>query len=209
METKRTKRGINIQNKDDTSIEVNYSTGISCAYHVHMAGDHEKSFTYNSGLAIYASNIGDLDIAERCYKRAIADAEYLGRIKDKMDCLYDMIRNVYSVWARYEEALSNYQSLLKYYDSINDSRMQVSVSNSIALIHHIKGEYEQAMNLWNDNLKRAKEIGDQDSISFTLNNIAVILDDKAEYDQALKLYNRKLGDKETARRSGRNSWCPE
>ena len=39
---------------------------------------------------IYASKIGDLDIAERCYKRAIADAEYLGHIKDKMDCLYYM-----------------------------------------------------------------------------------------------------------------------
>ena len=42
--------------------------------------------------------IGGLDVAERCYKRAIADAGYLERIKDEMDCLYSMTSNVYYIW---------------------------------------------------------------------------------------------------------------
>jgi hypothetical protein len=47
-----------------------------------MAGDHEKSFTYNKELAEYAFKIrGDLDIAERCYKRAIADANSVRRAR--------------------------------------------------------------------------------------------------------------------------------
>ena len=89
---------LNRQNIDNTSIEEEgeeegYSIAISYAYHLHMAGGsyHEKSFTHNKGLAEYASKIGDLDIAERCYKRAIAEAEYLGHIKDKygLSVLYD------------------------------------------------------------------------------------------------------------------------
>jgi tetratricopeptide (TPR) repeat protein len=178
---------VNIQNNDITNIEERYSILMSCAYHLDMSGGtyHEKSFTYNKLLAIYASKIGDLDIAERCYKRAIFNAEYLGHIKDKMECLYYMTRNGYDIWGRYEEAASNYQSLLKYYDSINDSRMRVSILSNIAIIHAIKGEHEQAMDLFKDNLETAREIGDQELISGSLNNIALIHDNKAEYDQAL------------------------
>jgi tetratricopeptide (TPR) repeat protein len=96
-----------------------------------------------------------------------------------------MTRNGYDIWGRYEEAASNYQSLLKYYDSINDSRMRVSILSNIAIIHAIKGEHEQAMDLFKDNLETAREIGDQELISGSLNNIALIHDNKAEYDQAL------------------------
>jgi tetratricopeptide (TPR) repeat protein len=85
-----------------------YRITISCAYHFHMAGRkyREKSFTYNKTLAEYATKIGDLDVAERSYKRAIDDAKDMGRAQDEMDCLWDMTTNVYYVWSRYEDALS-------------------------------------------------------------------------------------------------------
>ena len=154
-----------------------------------MAGGiyHEKSFTYNKGLADYASKIGDLDIAERCYKRAIADAEYLGKVKDNMDCLYYMTANIYDVWARYEEAVSNYQSLLKYYDSANDSSMRAAVLNNMAIIHGKKGEYEEALKLYNESLEISRQFGHSQIIANTLNNIALIHDNKGEYEEALKL----------------------
>jgi tetratricopeptide (TPR) repeat protein len=106
---------------------------MSYAYHLNMAGGryHEKSFTYNKEVAEYAWRIGDLDVAEGYYKRAIVDAEYLVDVKGKMGCLFDMTTNVYFVWGRFEEAVSNYQSLLKYYDSVNDSYMQAVVLNNI------------------------------------------------------------------------------
>jgi len=190
---------LNRQNNDNMSIEEEgreerYSIAISCAYHLHMAGGkyHEKSFTYNKGLADYASKIGDLNIAERCYKRAIADAEYLGKVKDNMDCLYYMTTNVYDVWARYEESLSNYQSLLKYYISANDSRMRAALLNNIAMMDGKKGEYEQALKLYNQSLEISRQFGHSQIIANTLNNIAMIQNDKGEYEQALKLYNQSL-----------------
>jgi tetratricopeptide (TPR) repeat protein len=185
----------NRQANDNTNIgEENRSIVMSYAYHLHMAGGtyHEKSFTPNKLLAIYAFKIGDLDIAERCYKRAIFDAEYLGHIKDKMECLYDMTRDVYDIWARYEESLSNYQSLLEYYASANDSQKRSAVLNNIALIHDKKGEYDQALELYNDSLEIKRGIGYQQGIGTALNNIALIHDKKGEYDQALELYNQSL-----------------
>jgi hypothetical protein len=83
---------------DNTSIEEEggegYSIAISYAYHLHMTGGiyHEKSFTYNKELAEYASEIGDLNIAESCCKRAIAEAEYVGHIKDSIDCRFYMTK---------------------------------------------------------------------------------------------------------------------
>jgi tetratricopeptide (TPR) repeat protein len=188
---------LNRQNIDNISIKgegEGYSIAISYAYHLHMAGGryHEKSFTHNKELAEYASKIGDLDIAERCYKRAIAEAEYLGHIKDSMDCLFYMTQNVYDIWARYEESLSNYQSLLEYYDSVNDSHKRSVVLNNIALIHSKKGEYDQALELYNQSLEIARGIGDQKGIGTTLNNIAGIHYNKGENDQALELYNQSL-----------------
>jgi tetratricopeptide (TPR) repeat protein len=123
-----------------------------------MAGGiyHEKSFTHNKELVEYASKIGDLDIAERCYKRAIAEAEYLGHIKDRMDCLFYMTKNVCDIWARYEESRSNYKSLLEYYDNANDSHLRSAVLNSIAIIHDNKGEYEQALKLYNQSLEKRR-----------------------------------------------------
>jgi tetratricopeptide (TPR) repeat protein len=179
-----------------------YINATSRAYYFHMAGDHEKSFSYNKELATYASKIGDLDVAERCYKRAIDDAEYLGRVKDKMDCLYNMTTNVYSVWGRYEEALSNYKSLLEYYKSVNDSNMLAAVLRRMGWIHYRKGEYDQAMELYKQSLDIARKIGDQQGIAQTLNNIAAIHYRKREYDQAMELFNqsldiaRKIGDQQ-------------
>ena len=86
----RTNRQLNMQ--DNNKIEVKgqeiYTNAISLIISIWQEEYHEKSFGYNKGLADYASKIGDLDVAERCYKRAIADAKYLGHVKDNMDCLY-------------------------------------------------------------------------------------------------------------------------
>ncbi len=108
-----------------------------------------------STTAKYASRIGDLDIAERCYKRAIDDAKYLGRLQDEMDCLLDMTATVYSVWGRHKEALSNYQSLLEYYDKVNDTGKLARVLNDKCMILYRKGEHDKAMELYNQSLEIA------------------------------------------------------
>jgi len=177
---------------------------LGCAYHLHKAGDYkEESYKRNNSLAEYTSKIGYLDIAERCYKRAIADAKYLGRLEDERACLLKMTRNVYTIWGRYEDALSNFHSLLKYYDEVNDRGNQARLLNNIAVIHERKGEYEQALELYNQSLEIARQVGDLGGMAYTLNNMGMIYGIKGEYEQALELYNqsleikRKMGDRDT------------
>lgn len=130
-------------------------------------------------MAEYASKIGDLLTAERCYKRAIDDAKNLGRIQDEMDCLLNMTINVYNVWGRYEEALSNFRSLRGYYNRVHDSRMQALLLNNIGLIHYRVGEYDIAMELYNQGLEISSQLrDDEEGISRALNNKALIHDKK-------------------------------
>jgi tetratricopeptide (TPR) repeat protein len=157
-----------------------------------MAGDHEKSFSHNQDLAQYASKIGDLDVAERCYNRAIADAEYLGRIQDEMKCLLNITNAVYYVWGRYEESLSNYAKLLDYYGNINNHVIKAAVLNNIGMIHYKKSEYDQALDKYNQSLEISKRLGDLYTTGLTLNNIGLIHDIRGDYDQAMELYNQSL-----------------
>jgi tetratricopeptide (TPR) repeat protein len=153
----------NTESTDTEETEERFSTDMSYAHHLHMAGGrhHEESFSYNKHLAEYALKIGDLDVAERCYKRCIDDAKYLGRVQDEMNCLWLMTMKVYVIWGRYEESLSNFQSLLKHSDEINDRRMQADALNNMALIHYSRGEYDRALELYNQSLEIARKIGDQ------------------------------------------------
>jgi hypothetical protein len=50
-----------------------YSLHIRYAYHLYKAGIHDKSYSNNKRLVEFASQIGDLDLAERCFFRAIDD----------------------------------------------------------------------------------------------------------------------------------------
>jgi hypothetical protein len=112
---------------EDGEAEEKYSIAMSYAYHLHNAGGgyHEKSFRYNKALAEYASQSGDLDVA---------DAQFLKRIKDEMDCFYAMTSEVFVIWGRNDEALCKYESLLRYYQYVNDSLTLAAVLNSIAAI---------------------------------------------------------------------------
>ena len=48
---------------------------IECHLLAGIAAYHKKSFSVNKKLDEYACEKGDLDVAERCYNRAIADAK--------------------------------------------------------------------------------------------------------------------------------------
>lgn len=79
-----------------------------------------------------------------------------------MDCLWNMTQKVYFVWGRYEEALSNYQSLLEHYDKVKDlAAIRARLLNNIADIYRNRGEYEKALKLYNQSLNIATQIGDQ------------------------------------------------
>jgi tetratricopeptide (TPR) repeat protein len=178
----------------NTTKDISYllKTEYAYAYHLHEAGKHEESYTYNIKVAHYASRIGDLDIAERCYIRAINDATQLDDNKKKLDSLYSLTADIYSEWGRNEEAYNNYLILLEYYRNTDDKRKIVSVLLGMAGIHFWKAEYETALKLYNESLAISKELGEQYDVAAVLINIANIHSQKGEYETALKLYNESL-----------------
>jgi tetratricopeptide (TPR) repeat protein len=179
-----------------------YQIAIECANHLHNAGRHEESYTYNERLADYASKtIGDLDLAERCYKIAIDDAEKLGNLAGKVHSIHKLSVYVYKVWGRYDEALDNYQYVLKYYEDIKARSNQSGALNDIANIYIMKGEYDAALDKYNESFEIKRELGDKNGIAMSLGNIANIHYSIGEFDAALDKYNesleikRELGDK--------------
>lgn len=116
-----------------------YNLLIACAYHLYKAGMHEESYNHNKNLAQFAFKMGDIDLAERSYERAIKDAEHLGKINDKMKCTYELTKSVYFYQGRYAEAFDNYQELSKYFSRFNDIRYLAMISNDVALIRSAMG----------------------------------------------------------------------
>ena len=180
-----------------------YEIAIGCANHLHNAGRYEESYTYNERLANYASNtIGDLDLAERCYKMAIDDAEKLGNLEGKIKCIHDLSWRVYYLWGRYDEALAKYQYVLKYSKDIGNRSKQSIVLNNMGLIYQNRGDYDTALSKYNESLEIKRQLGDKQFIASSLNNIGSIYENKGDYDAALDKHNesleikRQLGDKQ-------------
>jgi tetratricopeptide (TPR) repeat protein len=179
--------------KDSELKDGAYNRSIALAYHLYMSGKNiEQSFSVNRNLADNASNIGDLDLAERCYNRALDDARQMVKREDEMSCLFSLTANVYTTWSRNDEASANLQILLKYYTETKDSQMQARSLNAIGSIHGNKGEYDEAIKLYNQSLEISKHLGDQKGVASSLNNIGLIHGSKGEYDEAIKLYNQSL-----------------
>ncbi len=196
-EYESTSNAVDVENMD------NYTVTVSAAYHLHMSKKSpEESFRRNRDIADHASKIGNLDLAERCYKMALKDIEQIryqydetnrqNIISDGMWCLNDLAVNVYYIWGRYGDALSNYQSVLEYSKGNKNKVMESRVLHNIAMIHSSKGEYDRAVEMYDQSLKIKKKIGDQKGIASTLNNMAMIHYNKGEYDQALEMCNQSL-----------------
>ena len=67
-----------IENNGGLRTQNDYKISLSVAYHLHMSGKSPNvSFKRNKDIGDYASTIGDLNLAERCYKRAIEDIKQL------------------------------------------------------------------------------------------------------------------------------------
>jgi tetratricopeptide (TPR) repeat protein len=184
-------QSINLVSQNDS-----YSSYVARAYHLHLSGKNAESLAINRDLANDVSAIGDLDLAERCYNRAIDDARQMDSRLDEMSCLFSLTTNVYITWGRFDEALVNFQILLKYYHETNDSQMYSRSLHNIGLIHKKRGEYDQAIEKYNESLEISRELGDQQGIAYTLHNLGMIHNKMGEDDQAIEKYNESLKIKE-------------
>jgi len=62
---------VRIRMHDEISDIEDYNLRIRYACHLYKAGIHDKSYRINMRLAKFACQVGDLDLAERCFLRAI------------------------------------------------------------------------------------------------------------------------------------------
>lgn len=146
-------------------------------------------------MAELATNDGNLDLAERCYKKAIEDAKDLRRIGDMMKPLHDMSRRVYFIWGRYDVACENYQTVLDYYRKLGSRGMKnVAIDpEHMALINQNRGQYEEALRLLQESLEISKKIGNKEDIASFLNNIALIHQDKGRNDKGSRIIQSLFG----------------
>jgi len=183
--------GLQVQEKqgDEEDKEIIYSISISRAYHFHMAGDHKESFTYNKKLAERAYNIGDLDIAERCYKRAIDDAKHLDRTEDEMKCIFYLSRILY-VWGRYKEALDNYEYLQSYCIKNNDNKLLPKVLYGLSEIWLIRGDLQRTSDLATKSLSMAIDRERKKGFSLMLSERGDIKYERKQ--EVLQIYDDRL-----------------
>jgi tetratricopeptide (TPR) repeat protein len=182
------KKKLNIDNSSNVQYNQEYyKLEYGYAYHLHNAGKYSDSFNYNNKVAKIAFKLGNLDEAELCYKRCL-DAATKDRNIDKYsaNAIIFSLSHIYSIWGRYDEALSNLKELLNYYIQNKMEYEQVPTLNNIGIILKSKGEYDEAIMVYEESLEIARKIGDQQGIPYTLTNIGNIFKDKREYDKALK-----------------------
>jgi tetratricopeptide (TPR) repeat protein len=174
---------------------------IGCAYHLHEAGMCEESMIFNKCTAQRASYIGDLDLSERCYKRAIDDAEKAECVdefcriyysQEILDLYINLTHNVIAVWGRYDEAYENYQQLLEsiteYFPSISNQRSLVL--SYMAHIHYIKKEYDQAEEFYRESLSIAESLRNQTTVAEISHGMGMIYYDNKKYGEAVNWFEK-------------------
>ena len=78
-----------------------------------------------------------------------------------INCTFEMTNNVYVVWGRHDEAIKNYESILKYYIEKGDEEGRANTLGNLAVMHTYKGEYDEAIKNYESILRYYIENGDE------------------------------------------------
>ena len=147
-------------------------------------------------IARIAFNYGDLDLAEKCYQRAIIDAQALGKIDDKMRSMLELSRNVYMIWdGRHEEAKNNYQSIYEYSINLKDYNLQTLVLSELANYYDVtENNYDKSLRILNKSLSilEGEQPKNQYANAAIQYQIASVLKKQKKYELALEKYEDSL-----------------
>jgi tetratricopeptide (TPR) repeat protein len=147
-------------------------------------------------VAEYAWRIGDLDQAERCYNTATNDAVKLNKIKDEKVTLLELTNNVLMLWGRYNEALSNYHSLLDYFSkSPGDQNLKYKSEALLGIgdIHARRRDgIDIALTNFDASLEISRKISDKVGEAMALLQMGNVYRKQGENDKALEKYNESL-----------------
>ncbi len=182
-----------IQNiREPESIGLYFDNASYYAYHISKSNsNYPESYHINHKLAIQSSILGNLDFAERYFKRALLAAREMKNTRYEMAVLSNMTASVYMVWGRFNEALNNYFIVLKYYNETNNESKAADILIEIGKIYNLQGN-DKALEYYQKSLEIKEELSNKEGISNTLNNIGIIFEYKEEHDKALEYYQKSL-----------------
>lgn len=178
------------EEKFDSAVKaggVEFTVGLGCGYHLHNAGEYEKSLSHNSRFARLCFDIGSLDISEECYRRAIDAAQQL-KDEDSAMVAKGNLANVYRVWGRLSDAYRTHGELLEYFREEKDRGNESVALHQQAMIEQDRGNYDKATELYNQSLQIKQELGDKAGIATSTGAIGTLFEKKEEFEDTFKSF---------------------
>ncbi|MBX0311990.1 MAG: tetratricopeptide repeat protein, partial [Sulfurihydrogenibium sp.] len=174
-------------------------TPLDACWNFNNAGDYKraieagklavKKYTYNSeayrclGVAYY--NVGELKSAYENMKKA----ESLTNKKEDLMYIYNKIGQILYGMGYLDDALLYFSRSLSLAKDLDNTAMQATLLNNIAVIYKNKGELDKALSYYEESLSLKTNEKDK---AVTYNNIANIYTKKDDYQKAVEYYQRAI-----------------
>ena len=171
---------------------VPFAAWLACGYHFHESGEYGQSLHYNESLGRLAQEIGELDVADECYRRTIEAAQAIGdegslmRIKGNW-------AGILVTWGKLEESKAIYEKeVLPFFEKKNDEESVATVLTSMGQIEKDKSEYSEAERFFKRALEIREKLGDQKGVSGNLIDLSALARRRGNNSEAEALCKRAL-----------------
>ena len=171
--------------------QISFAVSVGCAFHFHEAQEYEKSYTCNYSLARLARSMGELDVADRSFRRAVKDAELLGDENRAMAAKGDWAE-VLQTWGKIDEAKAIYEDELGFFLRHNFERGQAIALSGLAGIARSQSQYDEAERLSKLALDISRRLRDQWGTSANLHGLGIIAALRGNYNDARLLFEQSL-----------------
>ena len=173
--------------------------------HVESLVEHTSSYDLQTDrvaslllyVAIYFNDIGQYNLAEPLYERALAIREkVLGEEHPDTATTLNNLAWLYESQGRYDEAEPLYERALAIYEKVlgEEHPDTATTLDNLAGLYRNQGRYDEAEPLYERALAiREKVLGEEHpDTATTLHNLAGLYGDQGRYDEAEPLYERAL-----------------
>jgi len=173
------------------------------AYHYSNSNDVKSALSYliKAGNKNRNTNTGSTDSAIRYFLRALNILEESSipsedYVKHKQEA-HIGLGDAYADAARYEMALSSFETVLELAEQTNDDLMRAEVLRKIGGNKDQTGDWESALEDYEKSLAIAKQLGDHTQIGLVYNNIGGGYFLRGKYDEAIDYFRKavKSGEK--------------
>ena len=138
---------------------------------------------------------GDLDKAERLYKRSLDIWEKIGD-KKELSTVMNNLGVLFKTKGELHKALDYYENSSKLCQEIGNKDDIATSLNNIGNVYRLQGELEKALKNYKQSLNYWEEIGNNQFISVSLCNIGEIYQQKGDFDTSVYYFKKALNLRE-------------